>query len=1004
MRTNNIAFSSHGAICYPLKKITRVKTLPWYDFKNLPFVVMTYTDKFGSAEEAMVDMATIARVRHFMSREKECPVFGTRRTYYRFSEDIPFDIDNMGKLRDAPQDPSKPSYPKEMRKIYQAELHKRAARNVEQVKLENWLKSGYDCGTAHWDHYKVDCISRNTPASPEHLLKDIKNFVAGFENNPSIQAKNNNGCINNINKIQATLCNVVQYAVANKWLSGITTLANNPNNEVQGSTTLFNKTNFPEALKSLLYNCCEEVVLLARECSNDDGEDAAVATGVPADIETEHPDILINQGLQQSVLQRVQMPQPCWTNPIPEHCPGLLQMAFPFVFLSGDADPYQQRPRDIKLPKSCWEGKYMEWIAKQPEAQTCTAIQFWINGRAQRIASTKQVTIAIKNTGINRDNLPTKEDLLLHPEKRQELASKVLSMTSEIKDTDSYWINQQHDFIGSLRYFADPPSHRNDNPMEVSTFSTRSTPYNHHRAIHSLFPDAEEMMLNKDRYLKFRFANVLKHPMTVQWVHAFMAEIDTTIGGPVIQGTTIYWMRHEWGPNGNSHTHKLQISEPLNALFEKWKLDCTNALDQVNEDCAEINVSELSSNAIEELKATHLENIVAMWTECVNKYVTIMSSMYTNWNAGKTKDGKNTYEYNYDRKVTVGYADVEKMIDSDLCTGIFQQTDNLYVSVLNGTCRHYGHHGPNNHPSKTDRCAVSQRVRDRKKTKEKLQKWNKNKGSKTKPPKPVYKTIYACKRRKPQPLRHVAGIYQDPFKKKLKQFQTACNDGFLNGGCPFALLFNLNNVDDKAIVPSWLTKPPTITWDVNESTNVLKGQLNLHLNNDGEQAGEYAVKYASKPNRRMQVGGEILLAAMENLRTENAVTTGTFAQMYNKINKTNPQPIFQTVHGNINLPFVLNFFDCKPCSVLGISVVQQENERTKSNETDEEIVGIEYALPTLMEKFEHRWDKNVQHGDINLADFRKEMSVKEFADKFNSKWIKWAGEDEYHLQLPVRTT
>ena len=219
-----------------------------------------------------------------------------------------------------------------------------------------------------------------------------------------------------------------------------------------------------------------------------------------------------------------------------------------------------------------------------------------------------------------------------------------------------------------------------------------------------------------------------------------------------------------------------------------------------------------------------------------------------------------------------------------MCTGSFDKIDNLYVSVVNGTCRHYGHHGPNNHPSKTDRCAVPERVIDRKKTKEKLQKWNANKGSKIKTPKPVYKTIYVCKRRKPQPLRSVAGIYQDPYKKKLKQFSTACNDGFLNGGCAFAVLFHLHNVDDKAIVPSWLTKPPNIIWEVDESTNYLQGQLNWHLDNDAEIAGEYAVKYASKPNQRRQPEGDTLLAAMEHLLPENAVTTGTFAQMYNKVN------------------------------------------------------------------------------------------------------------------------
>ena len=63
-----------------------------------------------------------------------------------------------------------------------------------------------------------------------------------------------------------------------------------------------------------------------------------------------------------------------------------------------------------------------------------------------------------------------------------------------------------------------------------------------------------------------------------------------------------------------------------------------------------------------------------------------------------------------------------------------------------------------------------------------------------------------------QPTEPESEIYYDPYDKKLCQFRTACNDGFLNGGCPFALLFNLPNVDDKALVPSWLAKKPQIIW------------------------------------------------------------------------------------------------------------------------------------------------------------------------------------------------
>ena len=80
--------------------------------------------------------------------------------------------------------------------------------------------------------------------------------------------------------------------------------------------------------------------------------------------------------------------------------------------------------------------------------------------------------------------------------------------------------------------------------------------------------------------------------------------------------------------------------------------------------------------------------------------------------------------------------------------------------------------------------------------------------------------IYRCKRWKPQPERNICEIYKDPYNKKFKQYGTACNDGLFNGGNPFATLFNLHNVDDKAIVPSLLSKKHKINWEItNEKTN-----------------------------------------------------------------------------------------------------------------------------------------------------------------------------------------
>ena len=88
------------------------------------------------------------------------------------------------------------------------------------------------------------------------------------------------------------------------------------------------------------------------------------------------------------------------------------------------------------------------------------------------------------------------------------------------------------------------------------------------------------------------------------------------------------------------------------------------------------------------------------------------------------------------------YADVEKMIDESLCTGRFNNIDELYVQVLNGSCRHVGHSGPNGFPSKKDRCAVLRKVKDKKETAENKEKWEKQKEPKSKKPKIAYKEVY----------------------------------------------------------------------------------------------------------------------------------------------------------------------------------------------------------------------------------------------------------------------
>ena len=64
--------------------------LPWFDFREMGLIVMTFQNKLGDVREAMVDMSKVVIARQFMSRQETCQVTGNSRTFYRFCNEIPF--------------------------------------------------------------------------------------------------------------------------------------------------------------------------------------------------------------------------------------------------------------------------------------------------------------------------------------------------------------------------------------------------------------------------------------------------------------------------------------------------------------------------------------------------------------------------------------------------------------------------------------------------------------------------------------------------------------------------------------------------------------------------------------------------------------------------------------------------------------------------------------------------------------------------------------------------
>ena len=69
------------------------------------------------------------------------------------------------------------------------------------------------------------------------------------------------------------------------------------------------------------------------------------------------------------------------------------------------------------------------------------------------------------------------------------------------------------------------------------------------------------------------------------------------------------------------------------------------------------------------------------------------------------------------------------------------------------------------------------------------------------------------------------------------------------GHNPFAVLHVLHNVDDKAVVSAWLSRPPAVVWqcsDDDTGISIHSFKVNLWMG-AGEGNVEYALKYGLKP-------------------------------------------------------------------------------------------------------------------------------------------------------------
>ena len=334
---------------------------------------MMFLDKLGNVREATVDMDKIRRVREYMTREKVCPVTGQTRYFNRIIEDSPFDNENMRRLADALRDPNQRSYPRKLRTLDESTIQERAEKFIEAQELENWLGS-YTYGTIIRDKFSVECLKVGVAITVQELIDKIKSYVVA--NRENLEGTGREGSDGNYTEnMQITVKDLVEYSLSMGWFYGdVVSIVN------EGLEQDFSNRDIDSAdsREYILFHCCQELEVLSRDSSNDEGVDGSVGMGPQTDIDTDHPDYLKQKGLMQSVLPRQFYRRVDWENPIAEHEAALLQKAYIDVFETEDMDPDQDRPRDIREPKTTWLGHYIDHVAMLKKARNCLPLPFWL--------------------------------------------------------------------------------------------------------------------------------------------------------------------------------------------------------------------------------------------------------------------------------------------------------------------------------------------------------------------------------------------------------------------------------------------------------------------------------------------------------------------------------------------------------------------------------------------------------------------------------------------------
>ena len=927
-RGTQIPFSKHGSIAYPLKRPMETNELPWTDFHNLPFIVVYSEDSDANKSyEAKIDLRNIIRASEFMTETVKHHLFEGGRTRNRLIGEgfCTFTPEQMEKLAKQLID----GVPSGIRQHKIDDYQPKLKHPVPKAQVENWIHSEYPLADAVFNGFYSGQFPNFFTETGEFLFEQfwlcLKNFILKKITKQCNEKEMDTVEYNrqsNLGDRMVTYGLLIDYLFSNHLL-----------NDVSGVS----------------YTIYEEFCILATSFSNDEGCNM-FAYGAVNDVTGDAPDEIIEKNLQHTVLDRRRI-EVDRAKKAPEWSPGYLQKAFVDVFLTGDADLYQQRPMPLTSMTGGYREEYLKRLSKLKAVQENIQLVLTINNMLRRLDAFNGANCFLKDVDVTSVNIPSKEDLLSNVGDARKISNFIMQYAPMTRDSKQYWKLELHKEIGikrDLEYTSSESRPDIEDPTLASVFRTMAFPYINAYYFHGLFEYEDDELNNINK----RRSKVLVNSTAIEWIGSLLAELDLKYLTFYRYQTSFYVGRDEKGANGNPHWHSLLYSKDLGKLTEKLK--------QKMAEVFKTNVARIKENATsviwtEEEKATVRDAVQKEWLKSREEVISFFKGQYTNWNPCYTSSSEPTGNYTNPDISTIRLSD---LIKTSLETGDFSIINKLFCDIVTSYCRHIVHRGVNDLPAKTDYCCQVKRVKD------KLA----SVGSEV-----VTKEKLTCKRRKPQPMRACPAIYRDPHDQKFHQLSFESNDKWFNGADPFMILNNLGNCDCKALVPAVVKTEPRYKFDEGHDATI-----SMH-EEIGDGAVEYVIKYMVKSP--IPIKSDVEIFSKVNQTMEYGLTKSGVYQCYAQAAIQGCIPLFTAQHVNLDLPLLLRNTNCSRINVVGRKTLKRIDNPKNINIEDS------YLNENHIDKFEARFDISPK-STISQAEVSESMSLHTFFDKYTSTYDK----------------